>query len=1691
MAKQSSFKEGSVHFLFYNAFIRSFEGGLQNLDDILNGRADYKDDSIKVKAASAVSGQLGAVPVLGTYLGIVAQAGIAAYSYYREGQAEQKSTRFLSSIYSFSEEYKRLRVNYIAAQVTYRWCSWLDRFDSSKPDQVKEICRFGGLAAVRMLAHALELNQYTLTDTEALLAGIVKAKTGAGHNKVRNTPFETLQNHSGKCTYTMEGAFSEPGLWVVDYVPVGMLARQKLTKINKKESSVKYGYIQVNNRSLEHFEEVIEQKNSLLSASGLGLNALSYRYATKNEVAQYLQTNCSKPFSEWVLAKDGGTPQNASKTCVIIAGEGTTFEFDERKLDGPFKNFARGDFSGIDFSGCIFKGVTLGNCQGAILRFCQFEQVIATHEALIRSAFGGSQFSRCDFKGLDLFQIEFAHCRFVACDFFGAKRTSNLETDQASAQIDEITRKTMDQNLLEFASRSDTELLRQAEVTKRLEEDRIRIGRIEEMQSDQSRSFEKIHFKSDETNQVVKTVVESTNRKFDSVGQEATRAAEERAKMKLRLDTLEAATSKNLQTKTQESGEEKELMPAENVKELPTTVEIVYSGKDGFRGRDGLGYGQSGTDGTRGEAAHQIQRTISINKRTGVVVIQNRNAEYGSADYLPLGNPEGRIIMQANGGKGGDGGHGFAGQDGRDGLPGRDATQSSVGTDGTRGGDGTVGGNGGRAGEGGDAATIEITVPDPRDTDALMYIDLDQLSCKEGKGGAKGRPGLGGRAGLGGRGGSELTWREYDSDKSAYVTRHNRKGNDGEPGLPGPNGHHTDADGLDGRGARTRWAIGLVGKVYNDIYRVDIDRELQPRVVVDDELSRDEFIEPGQRGFVEEMVVINRGDMPSPEELMSISINPELTDSAIVSYEGSVLQVQSSIEKNRPIKVPGKIQFSVADADRFLFPPNHRLCREAKWGYDFRMERVQRSFLPVKNFRSEIIIQYPLSLSTVSQSSRLMTPNGQLFFSIILFNRSNSKHYGTLSQFNPRMVWITFSRENHLADDALSLVALHNKQQHGPSSLDKRFTLPIDQISPRNATHFAGCISVDPLKVKGDEDYRFSAKLWIGPAESKRPEGQVGPGDEPEERQLIAIQQMDLRFRLALPYVFNPKALFVLVINEATPQSLIQAWLIFAQKFETTVSVWNSTLYDGFGYEQSRVADGGSFYQELRERVVIVFNNASQHNFRPHTQIRALDKVGSQEIYVAARYGNVRTYVISDQSNCYNLLHDFSEVPLAESKQFVQKQATGKLDPAKHFRFFENPKTLWASTVMDDEIMLAPSAPSHVLIGHKLALEGLSDQKSQNMGGSYQPLALTRTEVVRNADCCGAFCCDGGLPPTGAELTKIAKSAGDKLTETYPNRVYKPIVVQDHDKIASGYLYDTYSIGRIELYRSINATDPRVAVTHTADEGGFKNIRPRDEFAVLKLLPFYMKLSFIKQAILSNHSANNMLRLTLLSDLTDEIIVFIDSQLSSSKMRPRLDKFNQLFDIDQKIAQNPICYEFIHQMLVHLELIAVKKDPQVPVTRLVEKIVKELKLKFLDQSKKAKSEFNRMRKELKSEFGSGNDLQRSHAILRHHSRPFEPGSGRLTHFNTDASYLKIVRRVDSFEAKELKASSDARVPVSFSDNNCNFWRYGSEEQQRMKRQEHSLVQPGHYGEQSERVEACLQECDIDGVPTSGLMLLGR
>ncbi|KAK6495026.1 hypothetical protein TWF481_003054 [Arthrobotrys musiformis] len=567
---------------------------------------------------------------------------------------------------------------------------------------------------------------------------------------------------------------------------------------------------------------------------------------------------------------------------------------------------------------------------------------------------------------------------------------------------------------------------------------------------------------------------------------------------------------------------------------------VDASGIDGANGSSGMAGmpGGSGAPGSPGTNA--TQATHGGNAREMRVKLSRRlyhDAVRIEAHCLTPSNTPSKqewllqaqdmILLRAKGGDGGHGGHGGNGGDGGRGMDGVSSNEYQSGTRGGSGGAGGNGGNGTSGGNGGSGAYVEIEVEED-DTDLLIPIHWDVRGGIGGDAGSNGIGGRGGRPGYGGKG-------------------------SGGHGISGCTGNAILTAGQYGRPGNARIQVhmnstrelGARHNFYTSRYfftLVDFD-------VVDE--NEDGIFEPGEHIYVQNIRIQNTGGMPTPSQPIPMHL---VATSWFEIYEGEAAFIPPSIPEGTVVTIKDRLRA------RIKYPPE-------PWGRAFR-EKTQIEFhaaLPGLNGRiirdfsgkRDVILSYPISIETIRWANSVL-PNTKMSMVWVITNKS-TRALGRSSE-QVRNIEYIFQGNRGLTTDMDLTVT---------DGTDLQRIVEIDYLGPGDTRTYTQEVVVHN-SAETYKHHNFDLVLYLG---------------RPRSAQKDVVQVGNLKVQIASPFVYQPTASFLLVVNcETTKQQIVSQHQLFSG-LNVIYDIWNVSLYGGY----NRPTDGANVLNDYFGKGLVLF----------------------------------------------------------------------------------------------------------------------------------------------------------------------------------------------------------------------------------------------------------------------------------------------------------------------------------------------------------------------------------------------------------------------------------------------------------------------------------------------------------------------
>jgi hypothetical protein len=692
---------------------------------------------------------------------------------------------------------------------------------------------------------------------------------------------------------------------------------------------------------------------------------------------------------------------------------------------------------------------------------------------------------------------------------------------------------------------------------------------------------------------------------------------------------------------------------------IPTlAAETIYldaSGADGLSGQSGSSHsthpGASSSSGDDGGAAGQStpghnadnidvtikQITTSTNK--AALILSGTVRRNGVNATLAL-NSSTLVTADARGGKGGDGGIGGDGEGGCNGTDGHDASRYSSGTSGTSGCAGGDGGPGTPGSDGGDGGVVRAKV-NIDETHLFLAFTCD---ISAGDGGAQGKNGDGGSGGHGGRGGSSYSWSEqvYDGEECETVSSSNGNGSystsrscrskyrtehhSNSGGMSGSNGR----SGSDGQG---NIRAGNSGRNGSCVYLVDDKKgtirthkskfTLSVKNFTIRDGNDDGIIEPGEKIYVENIVVQNGDGVPSPAGKSKLSLF--LNSSRYILAEPVELELPQ-ILAHASYHVPGKLPLSIKDTKP--------IGTETPWTdhdsitIDNTVTVVDRS-VPGFETQREIQISYPIELTRFDfPKSAAADEDHTVVWAI---KNVSQRDFGGESEL-ARMVKLHFEVTEGLAKNN-AFVLTDDKGQS--VKIQQKYIRELLNLKAGNEIRIEGSLHV-PADVLPYTDLGVQSSLRIG----------MNAYEDPR-----IIQKKSRTLRIAQTFNPNKEADIVLVTNNKTQRPEFVAWQKVFTDLHLEFAVWDLSYYGYLSLTKEFENSNTNFKRYLVNKTMVIINDPSES-----TESIELN-LSRNEFLDAAAHSNARFVIIGGEVKELEAL--VTNLVIPNEKQFAQDWSLG------------------------------------------------------------------------------------------------------------------------------------------------------------------------------------------------------------------------------------------------------------------------------------------------------------------------------------------------------------------------------------------------------------------------------------------------
>lgn len=706
------------------------------------------------------------------------------------------------------------------------------------------------------------------------------------------------------------------------------------------------------------------------------------------------------------------------------------------------------------------------------------------------------------------------------------------------------------------------------------------------------------------------------------------------------------------------------LSPMHSVWAVPGEVVYDVSGKNGENDQHGTSYsGNAGTsshdgyDGRNGgdaivnpngagQAAGDIFLNLSYSAHGGEAEVQvegrmlkpGLQGERKVRDTLKL-TPDLRIQTLARGGAGGNGGNSGRGEAGGPGAPGTNAYHMGrTPVAGTDGGDGGRGGDEGDPTSGHDAGNggkvrVRLSV---RDTDLMMIAkNFDVRGNEGGKAGRKLGPGAGGAGGAGGSS-DYISWTEKVGEEPIWdteVTTNSegevvgsrqvqvgtrditqsysstaRAGNSGTSGSSGRASSKRVTDGKDSQPGSFRYIV-VEEDGREQEYKGPFSLILQPGYMLQGDLNKSGFFEPGENVRVTGIKVTNNGEAPTPRDQkisiyltdgddwirskkVTLTLPVVLKPGESYTFQKEWLEFQVA---EKPRKRPGVLNGKDTLEPRALVP---------------RVERQVEAF--ATGATTEFSVRYPLEMEALEMLDTLAP--GEFQKILLKVKNVSSQTIGRLDGTDLRRATVALQRDGgNTGPDQFMLMLDKRGEFVEPAA---GFELPLEGLKPGEFMLVEAIVGVG-TKAVPSTSVQITPKL------------RLQSPTQPQAKDLNLIQYDPTPLSIAHTFEHTAGADILLVSNSSLNDEVLDALRYTADVRGLKMNIWDFSLYGFFNMRQG-LAGWKDLFSAYRNKTILILGNEVKTPVGPR---RVQDLLSPDEIIEAGRRYGIRFVIVDTSEN--------------------------------------------------------------------------------------------------------------------------------------------------------------------------------------------------------------------------------------------------------------------------------------------------------------------------------------------------------------------------------------------------------------------------------------------------------------------------
>lgn len=442
----------------------------------------------------------------------------------------------------------------------------------------------------------------------------------------------------------------------------------------------------------------------------------------------------------------------------------------------------------------------------------------------------------------------------------------------------------------------------------------------------------------------------------------------------------------------------------------------------------------------------------------------------------------------------------------------------------------------------------------------------------------------------------------------------------GAAGIRGNDGDNGDA-GLDGKGGRLILSVvATVGGAvtqYDSMFNLTLSG-FRPFT------SETGIIEPGQKLIISGIKVQNTNRMPVPAGRVQLSLQPNIAlhlDNDSCCY--ILPQINMSMFAPVDLSEDHIMSFKIA-----RHPPNMNnttLVYDTNVVVRAEMTRIKRYIANFDKVPHPIHVQYPVELS-VLQGGTIIAPGACVPLTVKIRNNS-LRALGMMAKY-PRRLIVNFGFDGEDFSEMKPTFKTQTdlaKPVYEELSLTSQVAFEIDYLAAGGELMLSGTLMLTPSASKVYTSIPVCFSLSLGDIERPTSVSQV-----------LTIQQETKMIKLTEGCKPLTDKNLLIVNSCATTREQMVHWNRIAKALNMSLVVWNVSMYNGFSYYYNKF----DLLSPAFKNGLVIFLNVpfeiEPHKayFNPANPMFApLQYLNPCEIYEAARYHGIRTYVINTSAS--------------------------------------------------------------------------------------------------------------------------------------------------------------------------------------------------------------------------------------------------------------------------------------------------------------------------------------------------------------------------------------------------------------------------------------------------------------------------